>query len=82
MPPKAKLTEEEKLKQFQVWQESNEYKAIEELRAERDKIEFIDLGSKDLCGSYQGFLSKLYMALGDLKVPKKAKCKFQITMIT
>ena len=52
MGPKAKLTDEEKSKQFSLWQESNEYKTIEELRTERDKIEFIDLGSKDLCGSY------------------------------
>jgi len=77
--PKKKLTEEQKLEQFEKWKESDEYReGIDKFADERNKmngIEPIEMGTRDIYMEWQPYLNALFNMVQKLKIPgRKAKC--------
>ena len=80
MPPKNRISPEEKLKQFEEWKATGtEYAAVQKFMALREQQPHTaqpDNAWCDISDDWQPFLNELF-ALGDaLKVSgRKAKCK-------
>lgn len=75
MPPKKKMTEEQKMAAFENWQSSDEYAKIISLSNARGTIVAIEMGTRDISDHWDTFLNELYELTVLLKVPgRKAKC--------
>ena len=74
--PKQKLTEDEKIAQYEKWLGEPEAQAIGKLGEKRPMNPALELATKDINTAIQAFLTELYTCVQDLKVPgRKAKCK-------
>ncbi len=49
---KKKLTDEEKQKLFETWQEGSEWKAIEAFSNKRGSVKFFEMSTKDICEDF------------------------------
>jgi hypothetical protein len=80
--PKKQADPAEKLKAFDTWKESDEFKAISkfmETRGKDDDVDKVDLAYKDIWQEWQPVLDDLFAMVQAMKVPgRKAKGKFQI----
>lgn len=80
MPPRAKISPEEKLKQFEEWKSSStDFAAITKFMQEsqsKSHTSAPDNAWTDISEDWQPFLTELYNLCEALKVPgRKAKCK-------
>lgn len=77
MPPKAKLSDEEKQKAYDDWCQTDECQSIDTFRQEVLKNK-IDNGWADITSDFGPYLALKFKLVADLKVPgRKAKCKLQ-----
>jgi len=78
--PKKSVSPEEKEKAFQLWKESDEFKAINkwlETRLKDDDVDKLDNAYKDIWQDFQPIMDDMFIMCEKMKVPgRKAKCKF------
>lgn len=74
MGPKGKLTEDQKIKNFEVWQASPEFEIMKKFQAKRTEIPRLELSLKDISWDLQDYLNAQFTMIQELKVPgRKAK---------
>ena len=79
MPPRGKLTEEQKQEAFTKWKGEQEFASIMNFQAEIVKLGekkkgALELSDVDLCVDIQQYLNVLFLLVQDLKTPgRKAK---------
>ena len=79
MPPKKKLTDEQKQANFDTWRTTDEYNKIISVQDKRNDIK-VEMGTVDIIEEWQPFLNELHQLTAMLKVPgRKAKCKINLT---
>jgi hypothetical protein len=72
-----KLTEEQKLAQFQTWQQGDEFAKINQFAlSARSSIVPIEMATQDIVDYWDTFLNELYELMSVLKIPgRKVKSK-------
>jgi len=74
MPPRKKITDEDKKEMFQKWQESDEWAVhLERYRAAREKIKKYELATVDVTEDWTEYLNSIWALLPAFKIPKKSK---------
>lgn len=78
-----KLTEEQKLDNFNAWKETDEYNRIMDWATEhRSSIVPIEMSTKDINDNWEKFLTGLYDLCTTLKVPgRKVKGKINKSIL-
>ena len=66
MPPKGKLSDEQKQANFDEWKQGSEWKAIERMKEQRQKIfalnppSGLEMGVTDISYDFQPYLDELF----------------------